>query len=240
MIPVLTVSLYNRPDLLDRLLDSVDVHVERGLIVDNGKVGYERDFPHGDWRIWQPPFQSLGWPGTLNFGIMQTPDAPWWMFVNNDAWFDPGKLQLLSETTEAAIARGEAVVHHHEWTVFTISRLVIERVGLFDEWSFWPLYFDDTDYSRRCHLEGIPVINGEWCHEGDLDWTDIKLDHASTVRSDPGLAHANNRTWQLNRQAYVAKWGGPPGRERFATPWDRPVPIWATKPDVDGRVARAW
>lgn len=240
MIPVLITSIMNRPDLLDRMLDSVDIHVDRGLIVDNGYTGYTRDFPHGNWRVFQPPFQSLGWPGTLNFGMMQTPDAPWWMFVNNDAWFDPGKLALLVETVEESIAKGEPAVFHHEWTVVALPRLVVERVGMFDEWNYWPLYFDDTDYSWRCHLEGIPVLNGEWCHEGDLDWTELKLEHAQTVRSDPVLTEANNRTWQLNRQAYVAKWGGPPGREKFTTPWGRDVPVWATKPDPEGRVARSW
>lgn len=222
------------------MLNSIDVPVGRGLIVDNGRVGYQREFPHGDWRIWQPPFQSLGWCGTLNFGMSQTPDAPWWMFVNNDAWFEPGKLALLIETMEADIANGRAVVHHHEWTVVGLSRLVVEKVGLFDEWSYWPLYYDDTDYSYRCHLAGIPVINNDWCHEGDLDWTDLKLEHASTIRSDPALAHANNRTWQINRTAYTKKWGGPPGKEKFTTPWDSGLPLWAMKPDPEGREERAW
>ena len=232
MIPALITSIVNRPDLLDRLLDSIDVPVGRGLIVDNGRVGYQRE----GWTCWQPPFGSLGWPGTLNFGIMQTPDAPWWLLVNNDAYFEPGKLALLCETMDAAVAAGEAVVHHHEWTVACLTLPVVERVGLFDEWSFWPLYFDDTDYAYRCSLAGVPVLEGDWCREGDID----SEGHAQTVRSDPALAAANNRTWQLNRQAYISKWGGAPGREQFKTPWGRDLPLWATKPDPWGRLARAW
>lgn len=231
MIPVLITSIMNRPDLLDRMLDSIDVPVGRTLVVDNGRTGYQRE----GVTVWQPPFQSLGWPGTLNFGVMQTPDAPWWLMVNNDAWFEPGKLALLIET----MATSERI-HHHEWTVVALPRSVVDRVGLFDEWSFWPLYFDDTDYSRRCDLAGIPVAEGDWCREGDLDHAGDRNQHAQTIRSDRDLERANNRTWQLNRQAYVAKWGGPPGHETYATPWGRDVPLWATKPDTDGRVARAW
>jgi hypothetical protein len=208
--------------------------------VDNGRTGYQRAFPHGDWRIWQPPFGSLGWPGTLNFGMVQTPDAPWWMFVNNDAYFDPGTLESLCETVEASILNGEPVVHHHEWTVSALSHLVVERVGMFDEWSFWPLYYDDTDYSYRCHLAGIPVVNGPWCHEDAGETVSDRLEHAATVKSDSVLAAANQRTWQLNRQAYIAKWGGAPDQEQFTTPWGRDLPLWATKPDLWGRQARAW
>lgn len=236
MIPVVITSTMNRPDLLDRLLDSLDVEVGRTLVVDNGRIGYQRE----GVTVFTPPFQSLGWPGTLNFGVMQAPDAPWWLLVNDDAWFESGKLALLAEDVESDIAAGRAIVNHHEWTVVALTSLVVERVGLFDEHSFWPLYFDDTDYSYRCHLAGIPVVEGDWCREGDIGHEDVKNEHAATVRSDPDLAAANNRTWQLNRAAYIAKWGGPPGREQFTTPWGRDLPLWATKPDPWGRLARAW
>jgi hypothetical protein len=241
VIPTLITSIMNRPDYLDRLIDSIDVPVGRGLIVDNGRTGYPapvRTFltPEGQhdehWAVMQPPFASLGWPGTLNFGITQTPAAPWWLLVNNDAWFEPGKLALLCERMAAQEA---PAVLHHEWTVVALPLGVVERVGLFDEWSFSPLYFDDTDYARRCALAGIAVEEGDWCLEGDEG-----RQHAGTVRSDPELARANNLTWVLNRAAYVAKWGGPPGRETFDTPWNQGLPLWATKPDLWGRMARTW
>lgn len=228
MIPVVVTSIMNRPDLLDRLVASFDVPLERGLIVDNGRTGYQADLP---WVSVQPPFRSLGWPGTLNFGIMQTPDAPWWLLVNNDAYFEPGKLAALAERMDS----DEPQILHHSWTATAINRAVIETVGLFDEWSFWPLYFDDTDYAYRCHLAGVPVEHGDWCREGDDGET-----ASMTIRSDPEFAAANNRTWALNRTAYIAKWGGPPGREQFTRPWDRDVPLWATKPDPWGRQARSW
>lgn len=236
MIPVLVTSTMNRPDLLDRLLDSIDVEVGRLLVVDNGRTGYQREGA----TVFQPPFQSLGWPGTLNFGIMQTPDAPWWLLVNDDAWFEPGLLHLLTQTVEDDLHNERTVVHHHEWTVVALTPLVIERVGLFDEWSFWPLYFDDTDYAYRCSLAGIPVIDGDWCREGDIGHEDARNEHGATVRSDPALAAANHRTWQINEVKYRGKWGGPPGREQYKTPWGLDLPLWATKPDPWGRAARAW
>jgi hypothetical protein len=228
VIPALITSIVNRPDLLDRMIDSVDVPVGRFLVVDNGNVGYQRE----GVTVWSPPFGSLGWPGTQNFGIRQTPDAPWWLMVNNDAWFEPGKLAELAALMDAADG---PVVRHHEFTVLAINRATVDTIGLLDEDSFWPLYYDDTDYAYRCHLAGIPVIDDPWCLEGDDEWP-VSL----TVRSDEALSKANNRTWEINKAAYVAKWGGIPGEERFTTPWDRDLPLWATRPDMDGRVARRW
>lgn len=234
MIPVFITVVLNRYDLLERLLASIDVPVGRGLVVDNGRSGWTREFNDGDWRVWSPPFNGLGWPGALNFGITQTPDAPWWCFANNDAWFEPGSLERMAQRMEAA--DGPLVVTEG-FTVGAINREAVDVVGLFDEWSFFPIYFDDNDYTYRCRLAGVSLERDSWCREGDLDG---KPSHSLTTKSDPELDRANNRTWQLNRQAYVAKWGGPPGRERFTTPWGRDVPIWATKPDVDGRTARTW
>lgn len=229
MIPVLIASIMNRPELLDRMLDSVDVDVGRVLVVDNGRIGYQRE----GVTVATPPYRSLGWAGTFNFAVGQTPEAPWWLYVNNDAWFLPGSLEELVRQVDAE----RLAVHHDLWTVAAISLEVVDRVGLLDEWTYHPIYFEDTDYAYRCHLAGVPVRQGDWCEEGDLDG---QPDHSLTVKSDPELAAANNQTWTLNRAAYIAKWGGPPGRETFARPWDRDVPLWATKPDPWGRLARAW
>lgn len=229
MIPVLVASIMNRPDLLDRMLDSVDCEVGRILIIDNGRTGYRAE----DITVVTPPFQSMGWAGSLNYAIGQTTDAPWWLYVNNDAWFDPGKLDLLAKTVEDRPLE----VQHDKWTVTAITQQVVERVGLLDEWSYFPIYYEDTDYSYRCSLAGVPVVQGDWCHEGDLDG---EPQHSMTIRSDPALEQANNRTWAMNRMRYVEKWGGPPGRETFTTPWGRDLPLWVTKPDPWGRQARSW
>lgn len=229
MIPVLTTSTIRRYDLLERMLRSVDEPVGRGLIVNNGPLAFQWSEP---WRVMQPPFASLGWPGTLNFGVMQTSDAPWWLFTNDDCEFHPGALATIAAMMETEQAR---VVSWH-WAVFALNRAVVERVGLFDEWSFWPLYFDDTDYARRCALAGVEVIYA------DLPITEGADGHETsmTIHSDPDLAASNNRTWIINRQAYVEKWGGPPGKETFDTPWNRGGPLWQTRASVNGRVERAW
>ena len=229
-IPVLITALVNRPDLLDRMFDTLDIPFERALVVDNGHTGYRRE----GVTTFEPPFTGLGWPGALNFGITQTPEAPWWFFTNNDAYFEPGVLVELVE--RMAAATGPLLITEG-YTVGGINRAMVDAVGLFDDWSFYPIYFDDSDYTRRVHLAGATIEYGKWCLEGDIGETDVP---SLTIKSDPALAVANNRTWILNEQAYVAKWGGIPGQETFTSPWGRDLPVWVTKPDLRGRQIRSW
>src|SRR5678815_6195011 len=93
VIPVIIAPAYNRFDLLERMLRSVNVPTEQGLIIDNARTGSQRpDWVGPEWQVCSPPFESFGYPGSINFGIMQTPSAPWWLWVSNDVWFGPDDL----------------------------------------------------------------------------------------------------------------------------------------------------
>ena len=235
MIPALVTSAVNRYDLLQSMLDSLDVEVERGLVCINGRESFSGRLPaSGDWRVVELGWSSLGWPGTLNFGITRTPDADWWLLTNNDLYYESGALERLA--SRMAEHGREPVVITHRWAAVALNAAVVERVGLFDEWAFWPLYFDDTDYAYRCHLAGIPVLADlAGVIEGDGD-----VPNGLTTATDETLAHANNRTWIVNQAAYVAKWGGRPGREKFTTPYDSGLPLWSVRPSLAGRVERLW
>ncbi len=181
----------------------------------------------------EPPFTTLGYPGSINFGITQTPDAPWWLWVSNDVVFGEGDLdhiaRVMDETDEPRL------ISYH-FAMGALNRACVQEVGLFDEWSFWPLYFDDNDYAYRCKLAGVELLY----YDGNLSEGADGHQTTMTIFSDPAIAAANAVTWDINKRAYVAKWGGVPGKERLKTPWGRKLPLWATRPDVEGRKARSW
>lgn len=234
MIPVLIAPAYNRYDLLERMLRSVSHPVERGLIVDNGMTGYPvPEWVGPEWKVAAPPFTSYGYPGSINLGIMQTPDAPWWMWVSNDVVFGEGDLDAMVEIMDRA--DGPLVLSWH-FAMGCVNRAAVQEVGLFDEWSFWPLYFDDNDYAWRCHLAGFDV---RW-YFGNMTEGADGHETSMTIFSDPTLAARNAETWAINKKAYRDKWGGVPGKEKLKTPWGRKLPLWATRPDVAGRSARLW
>lgn len=234
MIPAFIVPVYGRWDLTQRMLDSLDQPVQRGLLVDNA-----RDVPMGlrlptGFQVFTTPYVSMGWGGTMNFGITQMADAPWFMWCTNDVVVGPGDMAVLEEQILAA--GDDPVVYTYRWAFGAMTRAVIQRIGLFDEWSYHPIYFEDTDFAYRCSLAGIPVMYDEWhLQEGEGD-----IEHSTTTRSNEALSMANNRTWELNQAAYVEKWGGLPGEERFTSPWASGLPLWAVMPSLDGRVARVW
>ena len=112
-----------------------------------------------------------------------------------------------------------------------MNRAVVDAIGLFDEWAFYPAYFEDDDYQRRCELGGV-----EWiAYEGN-----ITHERSVSIHSDPHLAQRNGQTFPENAKRYREKWGGLPGSETYATPYNLPVPLWYTKPDLAGRAARVW
>lgn len=228
MIPVFLCSVISRFDLLDRLLDSVDVPVGRSLIIDNARSGYQRP----GWCVWSPPYGSMGLPGSLNFGITQTPDAPWWFWSSNDVWFEPGTLAVIADLMQTDQPR----LVTYRFAYAAVNRAVLDLVGLFDEWSFWPLYYDDDDFLHRCLMAGVEVISFDGgFHEG-ADGFETSM----TTNSDPILMQRSLESALINRNAYIDKWGGHPGNERYRTPWGKRIPLWTVKPDLQGRVDRTW
>lgn len=230
VIPVIIAPAYNRMDLLERMLRSIDEPVERGLVIDNARTGYTLPDDLASYHVFAPPFASLGYPGSINFGIAQTSDAPWWLFASNDVVFGPGDLAAIAQLmTERPVI----VTNDYSWGA--LNHACVEAVGLFDEWSFHPLYFDDQDYAVRCRRGGVEWIR----YTGGITQGADGHGASLTIHSDDRARAENSRSWALNEAAYVAKWGGPIGKERYETPWDLGL-LWATKPDLAGRAARTW
>jgi hypothetical protein len=96
------------------------------------------------------------------------------------------------------------------WSVFAINRACIQTVGFFDE-EFFPAYFEDNDYHRRVK------IADETRYIGNVEEMLPEFRRNSeTHRRMPHLIRFNHC------QAYYhAKWGGPPGAEQFAVPFNR-------------------
>lgn len=119
-----------------------------------------------------------------------------------------------------------------------MNKVLVERVGLFDEWTFFPAYYEDNDFVRRMVLQGIgrefipiEVYHGE----------SAGPEHGSlTIRSSEQYSVANSRTFNENQRRYVEKWGGLPENETYSTPWNKDVPLDYVKLDLTGRARRSW
>lgn len=237
MIPVLICPVVSRFDLLERMLASIDHPIGRLVIVDNSCADYHvpADLLPEQRIEYIRPITGLGYPGGINAGIGQTPEAPWWMWSSNDLVWGPGDLAHIADLMDAANGPRLVTGDRRDDRMLRFAygaenREAVEAVGLHDEWAFYPIYFDDDDYQYRCHQGGV-----EWIEYNGA----IGHDRSSTIQ-DPTMAEHNARTFEMNRQRYLAKWGGLPGRECFSRPYDRPVPLSYTAPDIAGRAARLW
>lgn len=193
MIPVLGFCTLSRFDLAERLLKSIDYPVEHLVVIDNsGTKSWEpprAEQAKHQWNI-QVPY-GLGLVGAWNLIIKTTPYAPYWVLVNDDAWFNPGSLETIAK--EADPRAMNFVDIQPQWSCIVPGEAVIEQAGLYDE-RFYPLYYDDNDYERRIRKAEVPIktISAKVNHE-----------NSSTLKS--GFQEPNSRSFLRNQDLYEYK-----------------------------------
>lgn len=239
MIPAIVIPAVSRFDMLEANLAKIDHPVRRVVIVDNSLTGYTYRPPAGSpiERVDHiRPILGIGVTGGFNAGIMQTPEAPWWLLSSTDIGYGPGDLAEIAALMDmddgpCVVTGSRSDERLLRGAYMAVNRAAVELVGLYDEWAFWPCYFEDDDYVRRCGLGGV-----EWV---EFDGG-IAHDRSITIRSDGAAARSNQRTYPECARRYAEKWGGPPGSESFTTPYGLPVPLSFTRPDLAGRAERIW
>ena len=193
MIPVIGFATLKRFDLAERLLRSIDYPVEHLVIVDNsGTQSWNPVKPDLVDKMWviRVPY-GLGLVGAWNLIVKSTPYAPYWVLVNDDAWFAPGSLETIAK--EVRTDALNFVDIDTAWSCVVFGEGMVEKVGLYDE-RFYPLYFDDNDLERRVDYAEVPKnhIAAQVFHE-----------NSSTLNS--GFQDANSRSFMANHTLYETK-----------------------------------
>ena len=220
-VPVLGVPILNRPDLLDKMLDSIDVTVGQIIVVDNGGVVSDRPPTHVI-----RPGRNLGVAASWNLIIKSAPRAAWWFLPNFDVEFHPGDLARLAEHMDSV--GGVALLPTFE--AFALTSEAVERVGWFDE-NFHPAYFEDNDFDYRCRLSGVSLIGlpASTRHEA-----------SATIRSSSTFSLENARTYPANAAYYQRKWGGPQHQEVYTTPFNEGGDHRSWRLDISRLADQSW
>lgn len=193
MIPVVGFATLKRFDLAQRLLDSIDYPVEHLVIVDNsGKCEWNPEKPEFVVNMWilRMPF-GVGLVGAWNLIVKSTPYAPYWVLINDDAWFAPGALKMIEAEVDTDALN--FVQCEPKWSAPVFGEGMVYKVGLYDE-RFYPLYFDDNDLERRVEHHGVPIkqLSAVVHHE-----------NSSTLNS--GFHAVNDRSFRANHMLYNEK-----------------------------------
>lgn len=187
MIPVLGFATYSQFDLANRLLASIDYPVENLVIVDNsGLKTWEPKQPEQVKNLWliRVPF-GLGLVGAWNLIIKSTPYAPYWVLVNDDAWFEAGALEIIARDVDPEAMNFVDIIP--EWSCVVFGEGAISKAGLYDE-RFYPLYFDDNDLQRRMENAGVKVHKIQ---------AGVNHQNSSSLE---GKRKENDRTYEANRK----------------------------------------
>jgi len=186
-------------DLLQRLLDSAErgsVKPDGYIIVDNGGKARARLRLPPNVQVIEPG-RNLGVAASWNLLLDAAGDEP--IVISND------DLTLGHEAFAAlsAAAMAHPLVTVGDWALFAQAPECTRVVGYYDE-SFYPAYYEDTDYAYRMRLCGFPRhnVHVEATHVG-----------SATIKAAPHLNVGRSGPY------YHAKWGGPPGHERFTVPF---------------------
>lgn len=193
MIPVIGFATLTRFDLAERLMNSIDYPVEHLVIINNsGTQTWQPKKPEQVQRMWhiEVPF-GLGLVGAWNLIIKATPYAPYWILINDDAWFPAGALARIDQEVDTE-ALNFAEVDQTPWAAPIIGEGCVRRAGLYDE-AFYPIYFDDNDFERRIRNAGVPVKQ-----------LSVRIHH-EPMTTRQGFLAQNVRTWAANEQRHKEK-----------------------------------
>lgn len=218
MIPVLSIPVLNRGDLLLRCIRSIDYPVGALYVINNGNdasvASVLRQVQGEGHIVIASPGRNLGVSGSWNHTMQQYPDAEYWLFVGNDIQFTPGDLEKI----DICIREHPDYVTlpaNQGHSLFAVTQCGLQTIGAFDE-NFYPAYLEDSDHMYRVKLAGA-----SW-----MDVPDVHAIHGEaptygshSVHASHELMARNLQTHQRNFTYYLSKWGGSPGQEKYEHPY---------------------
>ena len=214
-IPLLGVPILNRPDLLDRLLASLDHPVHTLAIVDNSCGTAWADemrsaldslacdgHPLVETVQVARPFANAGVAASWNLILRGFPDSASALLVNNDVQFAPGVLASAVRRLEVSEPQFLPLLPApQEFSAFWITAACWDRVGLFDP-GFFPAYCEDLDFRDRLRADSWIC----WPEAADLQarMAASNCEHSLTITSDADFASHNRSSFALNRLWYLS------------------------------------
>lgn len=250
IIPTLNCFFYTK-QLLDFLYVGRPYHliiIDNGS-KDETRAYLEEVRSHGKARIILND-KNIGVGPAWNLGIKQAIslyDSRYFCLLNNDILLHPKAIQCMVEVLKsrrADLISGtdvcgqmnyatqifnkrmpdkEVLTEAPEFSCFMLSKETIDILeveegkhepfpGFFDE-HFFPAYFEDNDYHYRMKQKDLKALKTNlamYFHYG-----------SRTIEADEEVKTQSNTGYTINREYYINKWGGRPGSEKFATPFDK-------------------
>jgi GT2 family glycosyltransferase len=197
MIPILSIPVLNRYDLLDKNLSLVNFPIKEILIINNGKEIYEPKRKDLNIRVLNLP-SNLGMSGSWNLTIKLYPHEKFWLFSSADTHWLPDSLEKFYELS----GESKMVTSSESYSCFSVGENIVREIGLFDEY-FYPYLFEDSDYGERLAIAKQTNDQLDFNHKAVA--VSVPYGTAQTVKSDPKLAERGIVTHEKNKAYWELK-----------------------------------
>lgn len=215
---------------ITKIIDSSSFVPDMFLIVDNSETGAGAEAltdlaqKHSDRvhvLIRRENILAAAWNDIMNFGIDYEFDYV--IIANDDVTPHANSIEALVTAAIKQLDIGmwngsgnqTKGVGGNSYSFFLLHKWAYAIVGEFDE-NFRPAYFEDNDYDYRVKLAGLIREEVSAC----------TFDHigSATMNSMPTERKVHHHaSFVANKQHYIRKWGGEPGKEQFKVPFERPI-----------------
>lgn len=199
MIPLLSIPVLNRYDLLDTNLELIDFPIKEILIINNGTQEYIPKRKDLNIRVLNLP-SNLGMSGSWNLTIKLYPHEKYWLFSSVDTHWTPGSLEKFYESS----GESKMIASTEGFSCFSIGENVIRRVGLFDE-KFYPYTAEDDDYRERFFRVAKQDNPTVLIYRNDFINVTAPFGPAQTIASDKKLQERYAATKEKNKKYYLLK-----------------------------------
>ncbi len=185
------------------------------IVINNSGASLARPAFSPYLRILEPPV-PLTFVQSQNWMLAEAKrrEAPFYLWGHCDAVLQPDTVARLYDLALDLTLSGErwGVIYTYYDIFCAYSTAAAEAVGGYDP--LWSDYCSDQDFYRRLDLAGYARV------ESHLP---VAHDHGSTtIRTDPRESLRVGLQVAYRSEVYIAKWGGPPGSERYDVPFNRP------------------
>ncbi len=221
----LVIPTLCRYDRLESMLDSVassTVKPDQIIVIDNGRKLLYKPFlfRHNNIDIYIPQ-TNLGVAGSCNQALRMVKD--WWFHCNDDVELEATLIEKMKAAIETEC--GDRIPDHNmpymflpdygvgsAFTCFMMHKSITDVIGWWDE-AFFPIYFEDNCFGYRMNVAGVKRKVVEGC----------KYHHhtSSSIKGlPPDQQEAHHHNFRKLQEYYIRKYGGLPGEEKFAIPFD--------------------
>jgi hypothetical protein len=192
-LPLLSIPVLNRYDLLERMIDSIDYPIDEILIINNGKEKYIPKNESFNFRVLNLP-SNLGCAGSWNLTVKLYPHLSYWSFASADIIWIPGSIEKMVQES----GKDFLCLSNQYTSAFSWGENLVRNVGLFDE-NYYPIYVEYRDYRERIYSKGLK--DSIKFNAFEIDGTD----DGTTVKSDNLFIKKNTYTEEKNEEYFANK-----------------------------------